>query len=966
MWGDAANKIESNEQEQLTPGVSSEEDLTILDSKVKTTKLKEDLTKAKDPTDYKESVEYTTNKDSVYELMKDSTMYNDLIALPKTDAEIKEFAEGIYEVVGKYLDQELKWFSDNIKKSMNVGIQFAMMESLVAQGADGAATFFESFSSVKSKDITKAFQWLYSAFGKVWDINHFFVLANKVQNITWFLEDNKSSIMRENNVPELTNPVAFKTLLTTGDTRSNKTTMAALKVGDVLTLGSKTAVNYDENNDKLKAIVSPTDAASKAKLDWAITLKSINAIQKALKSADKLLDKRLTYKTKAVDLVDKIAWFLKIDIPFLGNLWDLVWAEFPTDLIASDDGGKWGIANFVLWVLWFHGGVSGLHKRYIQEKLDDLDIDDTYITAAYKAYAKDASTTVTNDSTTGTRTTCALDTLALDATTKATVEAKIPADYTTLKKSIVDNLDTSKLNADVVANCYPTAVTVTDGKNILDVTKITDKSALVDAYLKYFIPKMADTKKKFINSDKVDVNAFTLAVIGGLTGDVYYVEWVRLGLFTAIDATAKDVTTSTTTPTYENIEETDAELVRLATWPNEDYSKNATFVKYLHSLEGTNSLPYGVILNLMIQESSGYLYNTDGVTPLGSSAGAEWLFQFMPATAKTYITKIKKDATTYYTAADYKLIFTNPIVWAKACALFLSERQTAGDDAVNMLAHYNAWPAVLSSAKITSKNFSSLPRETQSYVTRIWYAMLTADGKATVITSAQKDDPTLISDASLKQFITAVNAIPTTSKKSLETWSLDKSLELSSEKILLTATKATQFGWSGDSVMYGFQGKSGLINIKDGAWSTNTKDNLDLRFSTTDKVKAYHVANPDIKSYVMYYGTNSIKIDAGVQTLKDLEEKAGWFVDNGIQPVLSTLVYDTKDTKQSTYRGTDIKSFNDKVIALGAKLKIPVLRFDKIEDLTFQKVEAYHHPDGPGYKKMADYILAYNSENATT
>jgi len=47
--------------------------------------------------------------------------------------------------------------------------------------------------------------------------------------------------------------------------------------------------------------------------------------------------------------------------------------------------------------------------------------------------------------------------------------------------------------------------------------------------------------------------------------------------------------------------------------------------------------------------------------------------------------------------------------------------------------------------------------------------MLTADGKATVITSAQKDDPTLISDASLKQFITAVNAIPTTSKKSLET-----------------------------------------------------------------------------------------------------------------------------------------------------------------------------------------------------
>jgi hypothetical protein len=166
-------------------------------------------------------------------------------------------------------------------------------------------------------------------------------------------------------------------------------------------------------------------------------------------------------------------------------------------------------------------GISGLHKRYIQEKLDDLDIDDTYITAAYKAYTKDVSTSPT----TKTWTICALDSLTLDATTKDAVEAKIPADYEVLKKSISDNLDVTKLNPDVVAKCYPAAVTTTkDGVNTLDATKITETSAFVDAYLKYYIPKMADIKKKFINSDKVDKDAFTLAVIGGLVGDVYYVE----------------------------------------------------------------------------------------------------------------------------------------------------------------------------------------------------------------------------------------------------------------------------------------------------------------------------------------------------------------------------------------------------------------------------------------------------------
>jgi len=46
---------------------------------------------------------------------------------------VEKFALDIDRVVRKYLDQELEGFSNSIKNSMSVGIQFAMMETLVKQ-----------------------------------------------------------------------------------------------------------------------------------------------------------------------------------------------------------------------------------------------------------------------------------------------------------------------------------------------------------------------------------------------------------------------------------------------------------------------------------------------------------------------------------------------------------------------------------------------------------------------------------------------------------------------------------------------------------------------------------------------------------------------------------------------------------------------------------------------------------------
>jgi hypothetical protein len=82
------------------------------------------------------------------------------------------------------------------------------------------------------------------------------------------------------------------------------------------------------------------------KISDAITIKSIEAIQKSLKTADKLLDTRGKFKTKASELMDKIASFLDIDIPFFGNLGELTGMKFPDDFLGEKKDG--GVLNFVL------------------------------------------------------------------------------------------------------------------------------------------------------------------------------------------------------------------------------------------------------------------------------------------------------------------------------------------------------------------------------------------------------------------------------------------------------------------------------------------------------------------------------------------------------------------------------------------------------------------------------------------
>ncbi len=826
-------------QQKLDELKKLEKEKTMNDTKNEVYKLKND-------------VEF--DSDWTYELIKWSKMYDKLLTILWTEAQVEIFAQDINTVVRKFLDQELEGFSNKIKNSMCVGIQFAMMETLVEQWAEWSANFFEAFSSTKTKDWGKAFEWLYKAFGKLGSANKFYTLANKVQNLTRYLSDNKSKITQTENIPELMNPYQFKVLLDK-PVRSNQLQIDKLDITTILTLDSSMEVDIHSDEDKLKEIVN------KNVIEGVITEKTISAIQKSLKTADKLLDSRQKLSSKATDLIDKISGFLDINIPFLGNLWELVGIEFPTDILGKRKDG--GLINFVLGVFGFRWGLKGLHRKYIQEKLDGLSIDTTFITAAYEDFQKNTDTTITNDSPDSTWKICALS--GVDAAAETVMKSKIPADYKTLKQSIMDNLNESvTLNPAVVQKFAPAAIITEGEKNIVDVSKITDTD--IDTYLQYIIPKLA--ADDFITSDKVDKNSFTLAVIGGLTGDKYFIEGVNIGLLTISDfRNTSNNLSSWHKYSYEVVEETDTELMRLSAGPNEHYAENKKFTQYLHTLEGKNNLPYGIILNLMKTESGGQLYKEDGKTIISSSAGAKWLFQFIPETAKKYIVKL------WYNISEYEKIFTNPIIGAKACALFLKDCKDAGDDTVSMLAHYNAWQNVIWWDKITIKNFDKLPKETQKYISKTWYAMLLYVGKSPVITKTQSEDPKLISPEKLQHFFEMVNMISVPWEHQEQKFTSNVLAENFDELVLI-----------GDSHAGGLKNMSGLTSDKTrNFYYFNGYDSGQLLEKIKNNKNQY--IDSWTKSLLLVFWTNDITKNITNKIRSNLEA-----IRNEISPVQLVLI----------------------------------------------------------------------------
>ncbi|MFA5748074.1 MAG: transglycosylase SLT domain-containing protein [Candidatus Absconditabacterales bacterium] len=315
----------------------------------------------------------------ILDIISGTKMDNDLRGIqnnPNKPIELKDFtvekfAEEINKPVLEYLKQSFKIdgkdsykFSNQIINSMSIGIQFAMMEALIVNktadknnGSDSNVDFFNGFGNINlTDDFKDSFKGIFGFFSKIGNTNSFYKLANRVENCIIYISNNAGAL-KDVNCKELNDPNEFRKLLNNSvwDTPEGLSGKTLDQVG-ISTDG--TTVDKAKGEAELKAIADKIN----------INEKTVIAIEKALPTASKFLQKRAGYKEKATDLIggflDKAGGILDIEIPLVGNLGTLLGIN-SSDIVKDDSK----VLNFVLKIIGFNEGVKGVKKEYMKTKM---------------------------------------------------------------------------------------------------------------------------------------------------------------------------------------------------------------------------------------------------------------------------------------------------------------------------------------------------------------------------------------------------------------------------------------------------------------------------------------------------------------------------------------------------------------------------------------------------------------------
>jgi len=175
---------------------------------------------------------------------------------------------------------------------------------------------------------------------------------------------------------------------------------------------------------------------------------------------------------------------------------------------------------------------------------------------------------------------------------------------------------------------------------------------------------------------------------------------------------------------------------------SKNYLQNKTYLKYLNTIESELKLPKDTLQSVCLAESGWFLYKWNNI--IWSHAWAQWLFQFMPWTADSYMkhsTLIQKYWKTFWNREKF---LKDPLASAWASWIMLSENMHKyGFDLPSSLAWYNRWPWNIQKIwwNINWSNFNKLPKETKNYVKKICKNILKFNWKHT-----QKNIDKLISE----------------------------------------------------------------------------------------------------------------------------------------------------------------------------------------------------------------------------
>lgn len=288
--------------------------------------------------------------------------FDTLFGDEKWPEQFERFNKKISHITQNYAKSMLWSYDTAVHVEMASGLQFALMQTLNTMGTEKATKFFERFKGNAFSSI-KWFFW--TAIEGFSGNSEFFVMGQRYQNLMYILEDHASELkndpdhvlLQSEHIPELVNDSQLDSISNfDGKTLTEVTTMLQPEI-------------YGNPDVYLQDIAN----TSADKLDKDL-LESIGG-KKGLGGA-------IRYASKFFRIRPDVQKFLSAPLKLVDNLTDnalwrsLFGGKSFSEYLKEKKSGK--VADFVLGIMWFRGGLDGLMEdktNVVVDKKTPQDVD---------------------------------------------------------------------------------------------------------------------------------------------------------------------------------------------------------------------------------------------------------------------------------------------------------------------------------------------------------------------------------------------------------------------------------------------------------------------------------------------------------------------------------------------------------------------------------------------------------------
>lgn len=690
---------------------------------------------------------------TTYELLKDSETCNRLLNIISSNP--NEFRNIPWDTAEKKLEyiftkirnsitlfmKNKLWDSEKynqvISNTITPAFEWSLMELLRDQWNETNISMLQWIDKISRNSLGRLVRWVWGfAWKAAWSYNKFSQWMNAVDYLSvhnWVLNSPQKSEV-------LTNPLKFQSYINNPKFAENGFSPYTLIEWNIFEISDELDFEFWISLQEKQTILAEI---------WQIQVvnnpKTTALIAKMIDKPEQFLQKTEWLQQTANGLLE---W-----INSLNSVTKIFWVDILWEISKApeDRGFLYKILDFVCKLIWITWWLEWIVKRW---RLDRMNLTDekndniSKIFEGYKEFAWDnVSLTITDENSCK----AALNDFAVTDPQK---DSSTKWDF--LRDSMVDNMDVSLISPVVVQQILWTSYikkeTITEKwktkeRLVVDEAKITETDKLKLAH-NHLINMKAHLELYKDDQKGVDLSEFyknihstediALCITASLYADKNdVIEWVKAKVFLPenygtvhMDWTVDgwnegetdnpDITLSELTPD----EKTEMQnLIEQSKTPNTiNYLENSTYKKYLNIIEDNLNLPKYALECVCSQESGWRLYRWNNI--LWSSAWAQWLFQFMPATADQYMKHSKLWEKYWKIFSSRDEFLKDPLASAWAAWIMYSEFMDKYNyNFQSSLACYNRWIGNYKNriweSNLSSDNFSRLPQETQTYVQNI-------------------------------------------------------------------------------------------------------------------------------------------------------------------------------------------------------------------------------------------------------